>query len=47
MKHFRIYLANNPMTTYEMDADELYDWWKSKKTIKEWMGEKQQLKLSL
>ena len=47
MKHFRIYLANNPMTTYEMDADELYDWWKSKKSIKEWMGEKQQLKLSL
>lgn len=45
MKHFRIYLANNPRTTYEMDADEYYDWWKSKKTLKEWIGEKQQLKL--
>lgn len=45
IKHFRIYLANHPRTTYEMDADEYYDWWKSKKSIKEWMGEKQQLKL--
>jgi phosphoadenosine phosphosulfate reductase len=47
IKHFRIYLANNPMTTYEMDADEYYDWWKSKKSIKEWMGEKQQMKLEI
>ena len=47
MKHFRIYLANNPRTTYEMDADEYYDWWKSKKSIKEWMGEKQQMKLEI
>lgn len=45
MKNFRIYLANNPRTTYEMDADEYYDWWKSKKSLKEWIGEKQQLKL--
>lgn len=47
IKHFRIYLANNPRTDYNMDADELYDWWKSKKSIKEWIGEKQQMKLSL
>ena len=47
MKHFRIYLANNPRTTYEMDAEDYYDWWKSKKSLKEWMAEKQQLKLSL
>lgn len=45
MKNFRIYLANNPRTTYDMDADEYYDWWKSKKSLKEWIGEKQQLKL--
>ena len=47
MKHFRIYLANNPRTTYKMDADEYYDWWKSKKSLKEWMGEKQQMKLEI
>ena len=47
MKHFRIYLANNPRTTYEMDAEDYYDWWKSKKSLKEWMAEKQQLELSL
>lgn len=47
MKHFRIYLANTTRKTYEMDADEYYDWWKSKKSIKEWMGEKQQMKLEL
>lgn len=45
MKHFRIYLANNTRTIYEMDADDYYDWWKSKKSIKEWMGEKKQMKL--
>ena len=45
MKHFRIYLANNTRTTYNMDADEYYDWWKSKKSLKKWIGEKQQMKL--
>lgn len=47
IKHFRIYLANNPRTTYKMDADEYYDWWKSKKSINEWMGKKQQMKLEI
>lgn len=45
MKHFRIYLANSHHTIYDMDADEYYEWWKSKKSIKEWIGEKQQMKL--
>ena len=44
MKHLRIYLANNPRTT-NMGADEYYDWWKSKKSLKKWIGEKQQMKL--
>lgn len=43
MKHFRIYLANSHHN--DMDADEYYEWWKSKKSIKEWIGEKQQMKL--
>lgn len=47
MRHFRIYLANNTRTTYNFDADEYYDWWKSKKTIKKWIGEKQQMKLEI
>ena len=47
MKHFRIYLDNNPYRTYNMDAEEYYDWWKSKKSLKEWIGEKQQTKLEL
>lgn len=47
MKHFRVYIANNPRTNYNMDADDYYDWWKSKKPIKEWMGEKQQMKLDI
>ena len=45
MKHFRIYFDKNPITTYNMDADEYYECWKAKKSIKEWMGEKQQMKL--
>lgn len=47
MKHFRVYLANNPRHTYDMDADDYYEWWKSKKTINEWIGEKQQLKIEI
>ena len=47
IKHLHIYLANNPRTTYDMDADECYDWWKSKKSIKKWIGEKQQMKLEI
>lgn len=45
IKHFRIYLANSPRTIYNMDADEYYDWWKSKKSLKKWIGEKKQMKL--
>lgn len=47
IKRLSIFLANKPQKAYNMDADEYYDWWKSKKSIKEWIGEKQQMKLSL
>lgn len=47
LKHFRIFLENNPRKTVDFSAEDYYDWWKSKKTIKEWMGEKQQMKLEI
>lgn len=42
IKHMRIYLEKNPRRTYQMTAEEYYDWWKSKKSIREYQGEKQQ-----
>ena len=47
LKHFRIYLENNPRTTVNFSAEDYYDWWKSKKSIKEWQAMKMQTKLDL
>ena len=47
LKHFRIFLENNPRKTVDFSAEDYYDWWKSKKSIKEWQAMKMQTKLDL
>ena len=47
IKHFRIHLEKKPHPDNGMSAEDYYDWWKSNMTIKEWLGEKQQLKLEI
>lgn len=47
IKHFSVYLERNPRQTVDMTAEQYFDWWKSKKSIKEWIGDQQQTKIEL
>lgn len=47
LKHFEVYLQNHPRTKTQLTSEQFFEWWKTKKSLKQFLGDLQQTTLDL